>query len=205
MTTRGAVFVAYGDNARREVRLAVASLAVQMPGLPVTVFSDSPMEGLTVCLHEDTDPGARLVKLGLDLLAPFDEVLYLDADVRVRQDLSSGFAILEDGWDLAVAPSRAQDAEFLWLSSEAERQDTIEMYSALPMVLQGGTMFWRSCERVHVLFAAWREEFLLWPGQDQGALLRAMRRSPARVWLLGRAWAGGGIVEHRFGQARRTG
>jgi hypothetical protein len=203
MATRGAVFVAYGDNARREVRLAVASLATHMPGLPAVVFSDNPLPGLTVHLYDDTDPGARLVKLNLDLLAPFDEVLYLDADTRVQQDLSTGFKILEGSWDLAIAPSRAQDSEFLWLCSEAERQDTVEMYSAMPVVLQGGTMFWRSCDRVHALFAAWREEFLLWPGQDQGALLRALARAPARVWLLGRAWAGGGIVAHHFGQARR--
>ena len=68
--------------------------------------------------------------------------------------------------------------------------------------LQGGMMFWRKNERTRAFFQAWREEWERWKGQDQAALLRALHRTPLKLWLLSNEWNGGSLIEHRYGAAR---
>ncbi len=138
----------------------------------------------------------------MDRLVEYDRVLYLDADTRINGDVSSGFEML-DNWDLVLAPSTKQDTDlFAHIKINEEKDQTLlEIGNQWPLQLQAGVMFFERL-RCAKLFEYWREEWRRWAIQDQAALLRALARCPVRVWLLGRTWNGGQLVEHLFGRAR---
>lgn len=204
------VYVAYGERARREALMSIELLrrhswvpvSVIGPGADRTFWSTHRRD-VRHLSFSDNHPGARWAKLHFNVLSPYDHTLYLDADTRPYQDVSVGFRILADGWDMAIAPSSQQGDEFLWHCSEADREAAMEPYWMRPLALQAGVMFVRRCKETDALFEAWREEWQVFRDQDQGALLRAMARVPVRIWLLGRDWNGGAIIGHKFGMARR--
>jgi hypothetical protein len=131
----------------------------------------------------------------------------MDADTRARGDISVIFDILEDGFDLVIAPSTRQSSNCLrHLDNNEERQATFgELMNWWPLQLQGGVMGFRKSYEVSKLFLFWRSEWQRWKDKDQGALLRALDRTPdkPRVWLLSNEFNGGVLVDHYFGQARR--
>jgi hypothetical protein len=150
-------------------------------------------------------PGARWAKLNLDQLSPYEYTLYIDADTRVHGNVTVGFDILADGWDLAIAPSHRQGCDCLGHLLADDRQRTFETVGCQePLNLQAGVFFFRKGEPVHKLFKVWRACWSAFEDQDQGALLRALARAPVRAWMLSNEWNGqrGKIVEHRFGAAR---
>lgn len=204
MATRGVVFIAYGEPARTEATAAIATLRCRHTW-PVAVICDRPMglRGVTDLIYPDQDIGARWAKVRLDCLSPYDHTLYLDADTRVHQDVDAGFAILDGGWDMVIAPSVHQGPDWLWHCQEGEREDTLVAWGVQPLALQAGVLFLARNERTTQLFSVWQREWEQRKDQDQGALLRALQQAPVRVWLLGRPWNGGAVIAHRFGQARR--
>ncbi len=196
----GVIYVAYGEAARRECRYSVESLRGHMD-VPVSVVCDRPIDGVNSIQWDDPRKGARWAKLNLDTLTPYEYTLYLDADTRVHADLGNVFGILRDGWDMAIAPSTQQGASLLWHVGDAERRATLDgLGNAEALGLQAGVFGFR--RGLGAFWGAWREEWLRYNDQDQAALLRALAREPVRLWLLGRPWNGGALVEHRFGCAR---
>lgn len=187
----GVVYVAIGDRAQKEARASIKSLN-RHNNLPVTVIDD----------YDEPGFGARWAKLNMDRLVEYDRVLYLDADTRINGDVSSGFEML-DNWDLVMSPSTKQDTDlFAHIKINEEKDQTLlEIVNRQPLQLQAGVMFFHR-RRCANLFRCWREEWQRWRTQDQAALLRALHRCPVRVWLLGRTWNGGELVEHLFGRAR---
>jgi hypothetical protein len=194
----GIVFVAYGPKAKKECELSIKSLK-QHNNLPVTVIDETVFPG---------EPGmtdsqrARWGKLNLPELVDYDRVLYLDADTRIHSDLSTGVEML-DNWDMAIASSKNQDgALFAHIPDEAEKQATLEeIGNPWPLQLQAGVI-WFHREGCAKFFVEWRRAWLEYRDQDQAAMLRALYREPIRVWLLGRPFNGGEVVEHRFGACR---
>lgn len=204
---KGVVVVAYGDKARSEANSCLRSLVSTNPGLQAVVISSLPLLDWPTITAIDHDPGARVAKLTLDSLSPFDYTCYLDADTRVHGSLDSGFAIVEDGWDLAIALSARQGNDLLGNCSVEDRQATYVAFGCDHLLaFQAGVMFFRRGEPITRLFSTWRDEWSRFHQMDQAALLRALLRAPVRVWLLGRPWNGGKthLVEHRFGAARRS-
>lgn len=208
MTSRGVVYVAYGDNARDQAMQSAKSLKAQHPDLPFRVICDrgfkqaAGMPQVTCIYHEDTDPGARLVKLNVDTLSPFEHTLYLDADTRIRADISYPFRLLDAGWDMAMVPCRHQGDHAHRHVKAQERVTTFAEVGDMT-ALQGGVMYFRKTEAVHRLFAAWREEWGRFEDQDQAALVRALVSHPVRLFLLGRAYNGGKFIRHFYSYARR--
>jgi hypothetical protein len=196
------VYVVYGEAARREAELSIKGLR-QWHDWPVSVIGDN-VEGAERIEFSRADEGGRWGKLNLNNLSPYDLTLYLDADTRPRGDLSVGFDILEDGWDMAITPSPMQGDELLWHVSDEERAATLKELGNEPLALQAGVMYISKNQGTARLFSAWRNEWLRWRDQDQAALLRALGRVPVRVWLLGRPYNGGALVDHRFGMIRRA-
>jgi len=196
------VYIAYGSAARKEARLSIKSLRQHNKG-NVTVISD---KRLGVGKFHKMSPGpgtpGRWAKVNLDTLG-FEQTCYLDADTRVYGSLQVGFDILDAGWDMVIVPSGQQDDGLLRHVSEAEREVTLsELGNSDVLQLQGGVFWFRHNERTLALFEAWRDEWLRWKDQDQGALLRALNKVPIRLWLLGKPFNGGPVVGHRFGMAR---
>jgi len=209
LQARGAVYVVYGEPALDQARLSIQSLHQHRADMPVTVIGDQWGESLCeqpFCVyvyHSERDQGGRWAKVNLDSLSPYELTLYLDADTRVREDLSSGFELLADGWDVAIVPSECQGQRMLWHVGMEDKATTLDAWPCEPLQLQGGVFYFRKSAATATLFQIWREQWLMYEDQDQGALLRALAFSPVRVWLLGRPWNGGALVSHLFGRAKR--
>lgn len=202
--SRGVIYIAYGPQAVAEAQMSIASLRKWHQALPVLVVGD-PVAGADQVLEmERQDAGGRAAKVRLDQISPFESTLYIDADTRLRGDISLGFDIIEDGWDLAVVPSTQQRHDLLWHIDPDERQATLVELGIEPLQLQAGVLFFGRSARVSALFERWRSEWARWEDQDQGALLRAIYTDPPRIWLLGRPYNGGSLVSHLFGKAREV-
>ena len=208
MVSRGVVYVAYGKPAREQVQLSAQSLAYRHPELPFRVIAEKKFERqarfpqIHTILHPDTDPGARLVKLNVDTLSPFDYTAYIDADTRIQGNILWPFELLGAGWEMAMVPCRHQgEHAHLHVNEEERRVTFAEVDDAT--ALQGGVMYLRKCDAVHRLFDAWREEWHRFEDQDQAALVRALTRNPVKLFLLGRAYNGGRIIRHYYSMARR--
>lgn len=185
----GVVYVAIGDVAKNEARQSLSSLK-RYNDLPVTIIDK----------FDNPGKGARWAKLNIDQLVDYDRVLYLDADTRINGDITPGFSILDE-WDLAIAPSSNQGNFVFAHVRKGEKLQTVRELGYIPLQLQAGVMFFDR-KRCADLFECWRQEWLRWKDQDQAALLRALAQCPVRVWLLGRDWNGGELVEHLFGRCR---
>jgi hypothetical protein len=90
----------------------------------------------------------------------------------------------------------------LWHIGDKDKGFTLSEIGMEPISLQCGVIFVARNDRTRALWRAWHQEWLRFAGQDQGAFLRALWKHPVRLWLLGRAYNSGVLVQHRFGQAR---
>lgn len=197
---RGFVYIAYGDTARQECAMSIASLR-NFHHEPIAVIGDGVVAGARLIPAASQDKVARSVKVRLDQLSPFDETIYLDADTRVRGDLSFMFNALDDGFDLVIAPSSMQADRALWHVDTDERETTFDEMGFTPVQYQAGVLaFKRSAAP---FFAAWREEWARFGGQDQAAFLRALQRVPVKLHIVGQAYNGGALVAHLHGRMPR--
>lgn len=188
---RGVIYIAVGDKAASAYERSAASLP---HGLSHKVIRIAGADNVTL---------SRELKTRLYELSPWEFTLYLDADTIPHGDICAGFEIIEDGWDVAIAPSDKQGVDCLWHIAEDERTTTFRELGRRPLQLQAGVIFFRRSAAVCGFFMAWRDEWERYRGQDQGAFLRALERAPVRVWLLGRPWNGGAVIAHRFGDLRQ--
>ena len=196
---RGVVYVAYGDAAEREMNYSLDSLR-RWHDWPV-VQVKSHVKGMGDGMSDKQR--SRWAKVTMIDWTPWDDTLYLDADTRITGDLSAGFDILDDGWDMAMAFSEHQGNNWLWHVLPEDRALTKETWDGLQALqLQCGVMFVRKNDATRALFSAWRQEWRRCQDEDQGAFLRAWRESPVRLWLMGRPWNGGEVVRHYHGRAR---
>jgi hypothetical protein len=207
MASRGIVYIAYGDNARAKTHQAIQSLVKWQQHYAVCVIS----EGVTVdgCDFEMFSrrglpywQAARAAKVILYDLSPYDHTLYVDADTRIQGNVSIGFKLLDDGYDLVIVPSANQGSDVLWNVAADERQRTFEEVGFRPLQLQAGVMWFRKSDATRQFFVAWAKEWARFEGQDQAAFTRALVQSPVKVWLLGRPFNGGAVIQHWFGACR---
>ena len=196
MPSNGVAYVVYGEKTQREAETSLKRLRANMPDVKTIVIHDR-VDGLTDA------QASRFAKVNLDKLTPFDHTLYLDADTRPQADLSSGFEMLADGWELVIAPSNNQGQDCLWHVGKEEREMTFKELGRTPLQLQAGIFFFQKTPNIRRLFALWREEWERYHDQDQAAFLRALDKQPVKIWLLGRPWNGGALVQHLYGRCRQ--
>lgn len=199
--TRGVAYVALGANAVREAKASVTSLWKHNK-LPVRILKQ-PLKGSE---GFKVNQQAHWAKTSADIWSPFEPTLLLDADTRVKGDLSIGFAILEAGWELVMVPSfPTGPGQVLWILKPKELAATKQdIGDWRHIMLNTGVMFFKKTSNVAALFEAWRKEWLRFKEVDQGAFLRALRKCPVRLWLLGAPYNsdGGEVIDHRFGRAK---
>lgn len=201
--TRGVVYVAYGEPAKREARYSAQSLAEHHPRWPVAVISDERCLWAQWIEWPNLGTPGRWAKVNLDRLTPFNHTLFLDADTRVYDKLDIGFDALEAGWEFVMVGSMRQGDTIFSLLLESERRRTVYELPLDPYQLNTGVIWFRKTRRVTRLFAEWRRQWKRWKHRDQAALVRALALRPVSMFLLGRPYNGGAIVAHRFGACRR--
>lgn len=198
---KGVAYVAFGVKALTEVKQSAVSLQ-EHNKLPIKV-----LETLGSPPNLTVDQQAHWAKVNADRWTSFEPTLLLDADTRIRGNLDLGFKMLRHGWELVMVPSfPTAPGQVLWTLTEKERRATFQDLGTRPhIMLNTGVMFFKKTSNVRALFEAWRTEWLRFKDRDQGALLRALKQCPVRLWLLGAPYnsAGGEIVDHLFGRARQ--
>ena len=200
MVSQGIVYIAYGAKAMREAESAIQQ---GQHGYETFLIGHAAELKASQMLKPRTSAQtARYTKTSLDRLSPYDHTLYLDADTRVTGNLQPGFDLLVAGFDMVIVPSASQGNDLLWHISEEEREVTFDECGYHPLQLQAGVFWFAKNIRTKAFFHAWREEWLRWSGEDQGAFTRALRRSPLKLWLLGRPFNGGPVIQHHFGACR---
>ena len=200
----GVCYVAFGARARIEAAASINTLR-KHNGFPVSVICSRPFDskGVNTIIMPDAGPGARWAKLNVDILAPYDRIIYLDADTRIHADLMPAVKML-DFYDLVLAPSANQGAAMFQHIEERERRLTLdETANPMPLQFQAGVLMFNRVA-CNDLFAAWRAEWERFRDKDQAAFVRAFHRHPVKTWLLGLDWNSekGSIIEHQFGKAR---
>jgi len=110
--SRGALYVAFGQEYISEALVSAASLKCHMPDLPVTLFCDEDVacpyvDQMIRAARDDSFPGCA-AKIPHIAASPYDRTLFLDSDTYVCGDLAPLFALM-DAFDLAAAhaPTRA--------------------------------------------------------------------------------------------------
>lgn len=203
MTDKGVLYVAYGKAARQEARLSAEGLSRIHPRWPVRVVTEGDDVGWAPTVQwPDLGTPGRWAKVNLDVLTPWDQTLFLDADTRVYDKLGIGFELLDRGWDLVMVQSIPQGDDMLGHLAGGERAHTLWECAIEPLQINTGVMWFRKSYRVKLLFAEWRTQWMRWRDKDQGALLRALEKRKVSIALLGRPFNGGAVVGHRFGAAR---
>jgi len=148
------------------------------------------------------EQASRWYKTNLYNQSRYKYTLYLDADTRPRGDYRWMFQALASGWDLLISFSAQQADECLWHISEDEREFTYQSIGYVPLQWQCGVMAFRKHARVRRLFELWHTEWNIYRGQDQAAFLRALYQQPVKLWILGRPWNGGAMINHLYGRCR---
>ncbi len=203
MGVRGVAYVAFGSKAVREATMSAKSLRAHH-SLPVVALADGPVRGATIIPFDEPGNGARRAKLSITKVVPHEwtHIMYLDADTRVKGNLEAGFFPVENGWDMAITISTKQIRNgLLWHVGDREQEATYQQIgNPWPVALQGG-VWWVNRETTRDFFDAWLAEWEKFKGPDQGALLRALHVCPIKVYLMGRPFNDGDLLEHHYGAA----
>jgi len=183
----GIVYIVYGNRAKLEFEQSKRTLQNDWP---VFVIDE------TIC--SDIGKPGRNAKTQLATLSPFEHTLFLDVDTRIRGDLSVGFNMLRDGWELVMVPS--YDTNFPKILKPEEWATMKDRQ--WPRMLNTGVIWFRKTRRISGLFEKWHEEWLQFKDRDQGAFMRALVKNPVQLFLLSKDYNSGEIVEHLFGRAQ---
>lgn len=212
MTTRGVLYIAFGERAQEQVQVSLRSLGKVAPGLETLVVSDKEVFGSKTLIRPDQDAGARAYKTSIYDLSPFDQTLFLDADTEVRASPGAGFTLL--GYvDIVLGQDVTRVFENnRWPSLlPAEVKTTkAELGTGHHMYFNSGVIFFNRNERVERMMGAWADEWNRYGRQDQMALLRAIHKYPVRIAAMRSPWnthhsGEAQFVYHRHRAARREG
>lgn len=209
--SRGVVFVATGARYIACAEAAARSVRRHMPDVPIALFTDAGQLGHP--LSDLFDPvieleGAhRRSKVDCLMNSPFERTLFLDADIRVLEDVSELFDLLER-FDMAMAQAHARNraaTRAVW---------TRALPDAYPQ-FNTGVMAVRRSPETHALLQAWSDSYksagfrkdqvtlreLLWSSDLRLATLPPEYniRYPKYLWLWGRREARPRICHfHRY-------
>jgi L-ascorbate metabolism protein UlaG (beta-lactamase superfamily) len=203
----GVAYIAIGENAESEYVISLSSFQ-KYNNLPIICYTTKQANASIFNAAYTPAQISRIAKLTLFQWSNFENTLYLDADTRVFGDITAGFAILDDGFDLVIAASNNQGSDLFWHTTPEDRAYTFnDMHTRDMLQLQAGMFFVARNDRTLALFDTWLHEWERFKTQDQAALIRALRKNPVKIHLLGRAWndsrrGKGAVIEHWFGRAR---
>lgn len=207
----GVVFVATGARYIACAEAAARSVRQHMPEIPIALFTDAGRLGVAVSGIFDPvialDAAHRRSKVDCLMNAPFERTLFLDADIRVLEDVSEVFELL-DRFDIAMAHAHARNraaTRAVW---------TRALPDAFPQ-FNTGVVAVRRSPLTRALLQAWSDSYksagfrkdqvtlreLLWESDLRIATLPPEYniRYPKYLWLWGRTEARPRICHfHRY-------
>lgn len=146
-TTRGVLYIAFGEQYRKEARQSLATLRRVSPNVVCAVLTDRPWTeipapDIVVLRPLDASFGSKPRQM-YDA-SPFEETLYLDTDTIVVRDVEPLFGLLR-WYDVGVKFAGPQLNEPDGLLYHTQTSSNLILF--------------RKCETVAHTFALWREEF----------------------------------------------
>lgn len=193
MTKRGVIYCATNSAVYLEAALLSAiALRQHEPKIPITLVSDQtqlqhlPLQdyGITprlIATNELVHPFAsRCIKTQLHVFNPYQEALYIDADILPLQSLDGLWNLLSQT-DLAMALDRLPALSLCDHIAEVEKEFTLQQLSGDTVQFNSGLILWRDTPAMHRLFQAWYEEWQKFQKHDQLALLRAVRTTQTAI------------------------
>ena len=195
MTNRGVIYCATTHDRYLESALISAMALRQLdPTLPVTIISDRPLlqqfpvsdYGITPRLVDPNEVGdrgpflSRSVKTQLSRFSPYEETLFLDADILPIRPVSTLWSYLDHG-DFAMVLDRNPTVGQCDHVAQEEIHYTLNRVLGETPHFNSGVMVWRKTPDIQMLFQNWHQEWKHFKKQDQLALVRALKSIPIAV------------------------
>lgn len=185
---RGAIYFATANTAYFESALISAiALRQQEPLLPITIISDHPLlkslplqdYGLTPRPLDSGEMGhhvfsSRSIKTRLNAYSPYQETLFLDADILPLKPIADLWGYLDQG-DLAMVVDRLPMISLCDHIAQEEKAYTLQRLPGNTVQFNSGVILWRESLATQALFHQWHEEWQQFQRQDQLALIRAIK------------------------------
>lgn len=213
---QGVIFVATGARYIRCAIAAARSVQATNPGLPIALFTDD-----TALAGQQAGLFAHLLNIGevhhrskIDCMArsPFARTLFLDADIRVLEDITEMFQLL-DRHDISMAHAHARNRPQTQAVWQTPLPDAFPQFNT-------GVLLYRLTPAVQALFDDWQTAYrkagfrkdqvtlreLLWHSDLRLATLPPEYniRHPKYMWLWARKEARPRICHfRRYGFDRR--
>ena len=195
MSTRGVIYCATTSSNYLEAALISAIALRQLePTLPITVISEQPLlqalplsdYGITprLILPDELNHSgpflSRAIKTQLLRFSPYQETLFLDADILPIRPIRHLWEYLAYG-DLAMVSDRNPTVDQCDHIAQVEKDYTLQLVPGHTAQFNSGVMLWRNTLSTQRLFQAWHHEWQQFQKQDQLALVRALRTMPLTV------------------------
>jgi lipopolysaccharide biosynthesis glycosyltransferase len=190
MTDRGVVYCATSQIVYLEAALISSiSLRELNPEIPITIFCDPALElisfstlqnslqayGINVIelsMEGDTFL-SRSVKTHLNELSPYQETLYIDADMLPLKSISQVWDYLDHS-DMAMVLDRLPSLALCDHVAQVEIDYTLKLLPGDTHQFNSGLMVWRNNDATQSLFKRWQQEWSVFQKHDQLALVRAI-------------------------------
>ncbi|XGV95606.1 MAG: putative nucleotide-diphospho-sugar transferase [Leptolyngbya sp. BL-A-14] len=185
---RGVIYFATANTAYFEAALISAiALRQQEPLLPITVISDHPLleslplqdYGLASRLLSTVEMGhqtfsSRSIKTRLNAYSPYQETLFLDADILPLTPIADLWGYLDQS-DLAMVVDRLPVISLCDHIAPEEKAYTLQRLPGNTVQFNSGVILWRESSATQALFHQWHEEWQQFQRHDQLALIRAIK------------------------------
>lgn len=202
MTIRGVLYCATSNSVYLEAALISAIALRQLePNIPITLLCDHPIIKLLPLSDYGITPryieanelnyhssfSSREIKTRLLTFSPYQETLFLDADILPLKPISELWDYLSQG-DMAMARDRLPTLALCDHVSLEEKNYTLQNLPESTTHFNSGVMLWKNNIQTQSLFQQWNQEWLTFKKQDQLALVRAINRTKFPITILPRIY-----------------
>ncbi|MGR6468846.1 hypothetical protein [Rhizobium sp. PAMB 3182] len=181
MNSRGAIYIAFGEQHIREALHSAASLK-RYNDLSITLFADADVDDSNIDELIIISPAHKRAKVDYISQSPYEYTVYLDNDTEILARIDDDLNVL-DRFDIACTQ------DFSRKSSQWAR--VIDSYRDIPYAFpefNSGVIFFRKNQLVSDFFSLWASRFYEHmnksKGQDQASFRIALWESDLRIHTL---------------------
>lgn len=175
----GVLFIATGERYVAAAIKAAESVREASPSLPIAIHTDRP-DAIPRSLFShvrEVENGHARSKVDCLIHSPFERTLYLDTDVRVLEDISDLFRLL-DRFDIALTHAHARNRR------KTRQAWRIDLPDCFPQ-LNGGVILYRKNDAVLSFLSDWSSAYKeAGFKKDQVTLRELIWSSELRLYVL---------------------